>query len=278
MCRQAATGERVEDPRGVGVVPDEHREVAQLPLGLDRRVRDPVGHRLGLLCPARELEVVDLDGIAGWAAPQLLVDTEPVLQPVGVVPDERVGRVEERLAGPPVLHQRDHLGVGVGRPKRVEVRERRAAPGEDGLVVVSDHRQVAVRRDQALDELELGVVGVLELVDQDVPVALGEPARRPGVVPQDPQGQGDLVAEVDDPRPLLQCRVCDIGRRELGLGLGFVAGGVVTGVVRHLAGEGHVVLRGDVVVAGAREEVEEGAHVPDRVAGGPVALERQVRE
>ena len=61
--------------------------------------------------------------------------------------------------------------------------ERGAAEAVDALVVVADDGHVgAWRAGQQLDELELGVIGVLELVDQDVPVALplGGAGRRGG--------------------------------------------------------------------------------------------------
>ncbi len=74
---------------------------------------------------------------------------------------------------------------------------RRAAEAEDGLVVVAHHRDVAMPGGQQLDQLELRVVGVLELVHEDVAIA-------PLVAPQDVRARAeeaqrldDLVAEVD---------------------------------------------------------------------------------
>jgi hypothetical protein len=47
-----------------------------------------------------------------------------------------------------------------------------AAPAVDGLVVVADDADVPVLAAEEADELELGAVGVLVLVDEDVAVAL----------------------------------------------------------------------------------------------------------
>ena len=53
------------------------------------------------------------------------------------------------------------------------------------------------RPGQQLDQLELGVVRVLELVDQDVPIALPLRLEDRRVLPQQPEREPDLVAEVD---------------------------------------------------------------------------------
>src|SRR5205823_8043952 len=113
--REAAASEGVQHPGGIGVVPYEDREIAERPLGGDRRFGDPIGDRLGLLSAARELQVVDLDGLAGRAADELLVDAQALFEAVGIVPDEGVRRVEEILSGSAILDQGHDLRTRVRR-------------------------------------------------------------------------------------------------------------------------------------------------------------------
>src|SRR5258708_4188231 len=113
---------------------------------------------------------------------EFLVEAGAILEPFGIVADEGVRGVEDPLAGAAVLDEGHNLRVGIGVAEGIEVRERRPAPGEDRLVVVTDDGEVAMRRDEPLDELELGVVRVLELVDLDVAVTIGDPLRRSRVV------------------------------------------------------------------------------------------------
>ena len=64
-----------------------------------------------------------------------------------------------------------------------------AAPAElvDRLVVVADHRDVAVRLGEQRDELRLGPVRVLELVDEDVPEARCSTSRGRRRLAEEPQ-------------------------------------------------------------------------------------------
>ena len=71
---------------------------------------------------------------------------------------------------------------------------------------------------QQPDQLELGVVGVLELVDQDVPIA--PHARRSStarMLAQQAQGQAHLVAEIDPVLRAHQPLVGRVQRRQLRL-------------------------------------------------------------
>ena len=89
------------------------------------------------------------------------------------------------------------------REPLVELREggEAGAPeAVDRLVVVAhDHHVVRpVRRAaEELDELDLGDVGVLELVDEDVPELALPAAEDVGLGPEQPGDEGDLLAEVE---------------------------------------------------------------------------------
>ena len=85
-----------------------------------------------------------------------------------VVGDDRVGRVQDRLRRAVVLLELDHRGVGEVVLEVEDVADVGAAEAVDRLVVVADHRDVAVLLGEQLQPAVLGAVGVLVLVDQHV--------------------------------------------------------------------------------------------------------------
>ena len=87
---------------------------------------------------------------------------------VEVVPDDRVGGLEDRRAGAVVAGQRDDRGVGEVLLEVEDVADRRPTPAVDALVTVADDHDVAVFRRQHVDQVVLRAVGVLVLVDQQV--------------------------------------------------------------------------------------------------------------
>ena len=87
----------MKEGRGVGVVPDEDREVAEAPLPPHRLARDQLGHRLRLLNAGHSLEVIDVDLVARGAAAQPLIDPEARLEALGVLGNEPVGGIEQTL-------------------------------------------------------------------------------------------------------------------------------------------------------------------------------------
>ena len=109
---------------------------------------------LGAVAPDRAAGVADGEELLGLAT--------------DVVGDDRVGRVEDRLGRAEVLLQHDRGHVGERPLELQDVADVRAAPAVDRLVRVADDADVAVRLAQQLDDLVLRVVGVLELVDEDV--------------------------------------------------------------------------------------------------------------
>ena len=117
--------------------------------------------------------------------------------PPGVVGDDGVGGVEDRLGGAVVLLQHDDRGVGEGLLETQQVAEVGAPEAVDGLVGVAHHHDVAVLLGQGADEFPLGDVGVLELVDEDVGEA-GPPLRRHvGMAAEEVDRRGQQVVEVE---------------------------------------------------------------------------------
>ena len=259
MGGDAPFRERIQERRRVRVVADEDGEVAVAPTSGEPLAGDALGYVLGFERARGELKVVDLELVAAGPAAQPLVDPEPRLEAVGVLLDEAIGRVEDPLPRAAVLDERDHRPLREGLAEGVEVRERGPAPGEDRLIVVADNGDVAVRIDQQTQELELGVVRVLELVHEDVAIPILEAARRRRPLPQEPERERDLIAEVDDAVALLQGGVRGVDRCELLLRLRFVRrrGGIGRRPRRRAQRPRvlDVVLGGDVLVARAAEEV-----------------------
>ena len=153
---------------GVGAVEDGHVAVAQA-LGA-AEPEDLRGH------PGRLVALV-LGAVAEDRRPGLAVGEEALGPAALVVGDDRVGGVEDVLGRTEVLLQQDGGGVGEGLLELQDVADVGAPPAVDRLVRVADHADVAVLAPEQHDELVLGPVGVLVLVDQDVaePLLVGRP-------------------------------------------------------------------------------------------------------
>ena len=152
----------------------------------------------------------DLDrGAVGAVGDEPLVGLEPRVvvgdQPVGGgqhVPDRA-----EVLLDPEAWRRTGRRGVGIVRRRatepRVELgegREAGAPEAVDRLVVVADDHDVVgpVRRPtEQLDQLDLGDVGVLELVDEEVAILALPAAQDVGPRLEQPRDGGDLLAEVE---------------------------------------------------------------------------------
>ena len=160
--------------------------------------------------------------------PEALVGLEaglvPLDQPVGGLEDvvdraevllepearRRAGRPGDRVVDRRPREARVELGEGG---------EARAAEAVDRLVVVADDHHVVGpvgRPAEHLDELDLGDVGVLELVDEDV-AELALPATQHVRADLEQLGDGgDLLAEVECAAPDELGLVGPVDRRELG--------------------------------------------------------------
>ncbi len=97
-----------------------------------------------------------------------IIGPEVFLFALGVVGDEGGGGLEDHLGGAIVLLEEDDFGVGVELLKFQDVVEVGAAPAVDGLVGVAGGADVFVVHGEHVGEDELGVVGVLIFVDEDV--------------------------------------------------------------------------------------------------------------
>ena len=101
-----------------------------------------------------------------------------------VAADHRVGGRQDRLGRAVVLLEQDRRGVGEVVLELEDVADVGAAERIDRLVGVTDDQQIGLGVGQLLDQLVLRVVGVLVLVDQDVPeppaIGLGDVGPRPG--------------------------------------------------------------------------------------------------
>ena len=114
-----------------------------------------------------------------------------------------VGGVEDGLARPVVLLQRDDRGGGgILRGKIEDVAHAGGAEGVDGLGVVADDRDAAAVGLQPEQDLRLQLVGVLVLVDQHVVEALADLGRKPRFGHHHPPVEQEVVVVEDVARPL----------------------------------------------------------------------------
>ena len=168
-----------------------------------------------------------------------------------------------------------------------DVVDRGAPEGVDRLVVVADDRHVAMPLGEQPDELRLRPVRVLELVDEDVPEAGLDPLASLGRLADEPERQGDLVAEVDEAAGREQVLVTRIGPGELELparrfrqGLGVLPSGLDRRgrLGREALGERQVGAGRDVLVLASAEERRQCREEPGRVAERPVLVELELEE
>ena len=139
-----------------------------------------------------------------FAAAQLLLD--PVRRRLGDRPrgGQDALRAAVRLLQP---HDRRRRPLGL---EVAQVLGRRAAQAVDRLVVVARSADLAVLARQQPHQQALGEVRVLQLVDEQVAVALGHPRPHARLRAQEPEGVEQQVAEVERPA-LLEHAV--VGRR-----------------------------------------------------------------
>ena len=170
----------------------------------------------------------------------------------------------------------------------------RAAERVDRLVVVADDGHVPVPLGERRDELGLGAVRVLELVDEDVPEAArrsraGRPAtsrtsRSASATwsPKSMQPFGGHQLLVASRRP---ARARPAGARSSPSGIGRVGAAHLAAAARHGRGlgrdavrVGEVVGRRDVLVLAAAEQRRQRRQEPGRVAERPVDVEVELEQ
>ena len=99
---------------------------------------------------------------------------EVFLFSLGVVGDKRGSSLQDGFGGAVVLFEQDDLGFGIELLEFEDVAEIGAAPAVDGLVRVAGGANVLVVHGEHVGDDELGVVGILVLVYEDVLVAFLE--------------------------------------------------------------------------------------------------------
>src|SRR5690242_7930663 len=88
--------------------------------------------------------------------------------PAGVRADHDVGEIEDLRRRPIVHLEPNHGRVRETLVEVDDVADVSAAPSVDGLIVITDHADVAVLSAKELDQLVLRAIRVLILVDEDV--------------------------------------------------------------------------------------------------------------
>ena len=270
--------ERAQVGVGVGVAADEHGHVPPAgPAGPD--LEDAVGHGVGLVGQRVERQHVDALAPAARRRAEPLVDPVLELEPVRVVvPDEAVGGVEDGLGRAVIPRQDDPVRLRKDLLEAEDVAERGAAEAEDALVVVADDGQVAVFGGQHLDQLELDVVGVLELVDEDVAIAAADLVEDGGPPPEQVDDERHLVLEVDQ---ALGAQERLVGGEHAG-DLEVLARRLLLGLSRspaaELLGVADVVLGPDVLLLQPADGLEDFLDVARRLTERPVVVERQAEQ
>ena len=149
----------------------------------------------------------------------------------------------------------------------VDVLGRGAAEAVDGLVVVGHRCHVAVAGHQQPQEQALGEARVLELVDEHVAVAVGEPVAHVCVGAQEAEAVQHEVADVERPR---------VGQHPL---VGAVELGELA-LARAVPGQGRgprgVVVRRHQLVLEAVDPLDDRAERRARVAAQVVVAQRQL--
>ncbi len=170
-------------------------------------LRHPLRH------PPRLVQLVAVRGQRDPARAVGLPGDQPLLRVgalgIGELPDDGVGRLEDRGTRPEVGEQglaRRRTIVGRPEPFREleEVVERCATPGVDVLVRVPDGGDRVPTAEEGLEEPCLGDVRVLVLVEQDRLEPLAVLAPHVGMLGGDAHRQLDLVAVVDHAELVLE--------------------------------------------------------------------------
>ena len=137
-------------------------------------------------------ETNDLDPLT-----RLVLGGEGTLLATSIVGDQRI-RARDDVAGrTEVLPERNRLRTGVMRLEIEDVPNVGPPPCVDGLVGITHDEEVAVTARDGVGDHELGVVGVLVLVDEDVAVALLQRGANPVVMSHETGGMPEEVVEVD---------------------------------------------------------------------------------
>ena len=219
-----------------------------------RRVRQLLegGHQ-----PARLVALVAA-AVELWRLATLELGPQPLGAAPLVVLDKRRGGVENRLRRAVVALQLPHRGTLEVALELEYVVQLGAAPAVDALVLVAHRGEVAVVADHLVNQPHLGVVGVLELVDQQVGDAAAQALAHLLFFVEQPHGEAQHVVEVDRRGVAQQGLVATVDRRHLAL--------------VEAARRGLVLARPDEAVLGAADRGEHLAWL-ERAFGDALLLE-----
>ena len=188
--RDTAARQHILECAGLRVGPVQHREVGVAPLLGLAQALDLVRDELGLL-----------HLVVGLSRDHLLatraIGPQPFLGALGVVADDAVRRVEDGLARSVVLLEMHDVRVWIVLLEIEDVADVRTAKAIDRLIVVADHRDVAVLRGEEVNEHVLGPVRVLVLVDQYVAEPVAPLLERLGVGAVELDELHDQVVEIE---------------------------------------------------------------------------------
>ena len=245
LVRDAGADEDLfESTRGVvGAI--EHRDVV---VG---EVADAVCECVDLLRDEAGLVVFVVGDVADDELPFAGICPQPLLPPPGVARDDGVGRVEDRLRGAVVLFEQNGCGAGIVALKVLDVADRRTAERVDRLVGIADDAQFCRRdpidrfgADELTHQYVLRVVGVLVLVDEDVPEATPVVLRDLRERLQHGHRLADQVVEVQR-----------VGRAQTALVFGVDLGDDAGQILRRLGSLGRGLLGSDQLVLQIRDAV-----------------------
>ena len=133
-----------------------------------------IDERVDLICDEAGLIVLVVRDIGDDRRTRSGISPQALGPSAAVARDHTVGRIENGLRRPVVLLEEHRLGIGIVALELLDIANRRAAEGVDGLIGIADHAQLSRRHavtavaDELADEDVLGVIGVLVLVDEDV--------------------------------------------------------------------------------------------------------------
>ena len=273
---------------------DEDRVVARSGPALDASV-DLGGDPVGLLRTCgKDLEANRGCRSGGPLRPEALDDRRSHLETIRVVEsDQPIGRVEDRRERPVVASQDDGPCPDIALAEIEDVVDRGTAKCIDRLVVIADDGHVPVPLGECRNQLGLGAIRVLELVDEDVSEATGDRVSRGGRRPHEPKCERDLIPEIDAAVGRKQRLVHVIGTCELGLSPGILGRSIrdLTTCPVHARSRGEhggfdrdavrvcrVILGRDALVLATAEERRERGQEPGRIAERPVCVELELEQ
>ena len=245
------------DHAALGVGPVEDGQVAPAVVLLVVQVLEPVGHPLGLVGLVVGV-VAERSSRPPPCSDQRSLGLRPKLLAMTALAASRM-----RLGGAVVLVEHDDGGVGERLLELEDVADVGAAELVDRLVGVAHDADVAVLLAQQHDQLVLGPVGVLVLVDQHVlEAAAGSRRARRGCCWNSSHGLDQQVVEVHGAGPLQAGLVLAVDVGDLALRRRGDQAGVLVGADEVVLGRAD----GGVHRPG-REALRVDVEVPQDVAG-----------